>query len=62
MVIAALVVVNQGKVPMGVLSSAVKTILETLDKAAGPLHEGMAHLTRSLALIEIALALGAVPK
>lgn len=60
MVIAALVVVDQGKVEMGVLSSAVKTIVDTLEGAAGPMQEATGQLTRSLALIEIALALVAV--
>jgi type IV secretion system protein TrbL len=61
MVIAGtLVVVSQGKVEMGVLSTSVKTIVDTLESAAGPLQEVTGHLTRSLALIEIALALVAV--
>ena len=60
MVLAALVVVNQGKVEMGVLSTAVKTIVDTLEAAHGPLQDATGHLTRSLALIEIALALIAV--
>jgi type IV secretion system protein TrbL len=60
MLLAAIAVVNQGKVEMGVLSTAVKSIVDTLEQAARPIQDATGHLTRSLSLIEIALALAAV--
>jgi P-type conjugative transfer protein TrbL len=60
MVLLDLVVVQSGRVQMGALSTAVKHVVDTLEGAAGPLRDSMSHLTRSLALIEIALALIAI--